>query len=326
MLSLGILRKMANSVKVTVFTPTYNRGYIIENLYDSLNRQTNKDFEWIVVDDGSNDNTEEIFQSIIGHENDFTIRYYKKINGGKHRAINYGVTLSAGELFYIVDSDDYLSDNAIEKVIEVERSISKAEKQYFAGVCGLRANQKGEIIGTTFNGEILDITSLEREKHQIYGDKAEVFYTEILKKFPFPEFEGENFLTECVVWDKIAYSNLKLRFFNEIIYHCEYLDDGLTKNYEKYYRENPKGYGLYIYQSRKFGKIDDYRFQNEVSKYISVNLTNLRLNEMRKNLMITWKEFLKYYFLTIDIHHLPNRTAIKLLGTERYNKLKRLIK
>ena len=103
-------------MKITVFTPTYNRGYIIENLYKSLQRQFFTDFEWLVVDDGSSDNTEELFEIWSKENNNFQIRYYKKENGGKHRAINYALDKERGELFFTVDSDDYLTDDALYKV------------------------------------------------------------------------------------------------------------------------------------------------------------------------------------------------------------------
>ena len=104
-------------MKITVFTPTYNRAYIIENLYRSLQRQTVKDFEWLVIDDGSTDNTQELFDKWISEENAFPIRYYKQRNGGKCRAINRALDLAQGELFFTVDSDDYLTKDALEKVM-----------------------------------------------------------------------------------------------------------------------------------------------------------------------------------------------------------------
>lgn len=254
-------------MKITVFTPTYNRGYIIENLYRSLQRQTFCDFEWIVIDDGSNDNTEVLFDTWQKESNSFSITYKKVENGGKHRAINKGVQTAIGELFFIVDSDDYLSDNALEKIVEVEHTIPHDEKHLFCGVCGLKAFSKDKIVGTTFEGQFLDITCLDREKNSISGDKSEVFYTEVMKKYPFPEFEGENFVTECVVWDKMAWDGLKLRFFNDIVYFCDYLPDGLTHQGDQLYEKNPKGWWLYLYQSILFGKIKKYDIYKEILSY-----------------------------------------------------------
>lgn len=103
---------------ITIFTPTYNRAYRLPNLYKSLQEQTCKDFEWLVVDDGSTDNTSKLFEQWQAEENSFPIRYFKQPNGGKHRAINRGVKEAKGELFFIVDSDDTLSSNAIRIVFE----------------------------------------------------------------------------------------------------------------------------------------------------------------------------------------------------------------
>ena len=120
--------------KITVFTPTYNRAYIIETLYRSLQRQTYRDFEWLVVDDGSADNTKELFEAWQQEDNFFPIRYVKQENGGKCRAINYGLELAKGKLFFNVDSDDYLTEDAIEKLLSWEAGLP--EDQKFCANCG----------------------------------------------------------------------------------------------------------------------------------------------------------------------------------------------
>ena len=134
-------------MRITVFTPTYNRGYIIENLYHSLQQQTFKNFEWIVVDDGSTDNTEEKIRCFQKENNFFPIRYLKTENGGKHRAINKGVSLANGSLFFIVDSDDYLTKTALEKIDIMEGTIPKDLKVNFAGVCGQRGYTENREMG-----------------------------------------------------------------------------------------------------------------------------------------------------------------------------------
>lgn len=243
------------AVRITVFTPAYNRGYIIENLYHSLQRQTYRNFEWLVVDDGSQDDTGEQFQRMMADENDFPIRYIRQENGGKHRAINAGVTEARGELFLIVDSDDYLTDDALEELDKVEKSIPAEEKNSFGGVCGLKVYDTNRIIGTTFEGDTLDITMFQRSAYGITGDKAEAFYTQIMRRYPFPEFPGEKFLTECVVWDKIAADGFKLRFYNHNTIICNYLEDGLTKNLDYLILSNPRGQALYLRQSVAFGTL-----------------------------------------------------------------------
>lgn len=225
---------------VTVFTPTYNRAYVIDNLYQSLLRQTNMDFEWIVVDDGSTDDTELYFRDVLSKEQPFPIYYEKQENGGKHRAINRGIPLAKGELFFIVDSDDTLTDDAIEKLSRWYDTI-KGQLD-FCGISGNKGYTEERLVGTSFSaGKYVDCKNSERRKCHISGDKAEAWITDILAQYPFPEFEGERFLTEATVWNAMARDGYKIRYFGDIIYLCDYLEDGLTKNMERIWRENPKG-------------------------------------------------------------------------------------
>lgn len=227
---------------VTVFTPTYNRAYIIQNLYESLLRQTCSDFEWLIVDDGSTDNTEALIARFMT-ERKITIRYIKQMNGGKHRAINRGVQEAKGELFFIVDSDDMLVDNAIECVlyyyIQIENNSS------FAGICGVKAYFSGERVGGEATFGILDCTSLEfRFQYGMKGDMAEIFSTKVLKAYPFPNIEGERFCPEALVWNRIS-KKYKLRYFNKKIYLCDYLSDGLTAKIIQLRMNNPEASRLY---------------------------------------------------------------------------------
>lgn len=226
---------------ITVFTPTYNRAYIIKNVYDSLLKQTYKNFEWLVIDDGSIDNTEELINSFI-MEKKIKIRYFKKNNGGQHSALNMAIEKAQGELFMIVDSDDFLKPEALERIIFWEQTI--VDKEEFAGVSGLKIQPNGQIIGRwRLKSQYIDATNFEREKYFLIGDKAEAYYLNVLKKFyPIPEFEGENDVEKGVLWNRIAYANLKIRWFNEGIYVCEYLEDGMTKNIQENHLKNFKGY------------------------------------------------------------------------------------
>ncbi|OAS85142.1 glycosyltransferase family A protein [Metabacillus litoralis] len=239
-------------MNITVFTPTYNRGYSIEKLYRSLQQQTFTDFEWLVIDDGSTDLTEELFEKWFEENKSFVIRYYKVENGGKHRAINKATDLAKGKLFFIVDSDDYLVNDALESIIKWEHTLENNES--YCGISGNKGKSKLDYIGTTFDGEYIDATSLERNKFNITGDKAEVFYTNILKKYKFDEIEGEKFITEATVWDRMAYDGYKLRWFNKTIYICDYLEDGLTKNIQEIFSNNPKGTAVYFKQQIKYYK------------------------------------------------------------------------
>ena len=271
-------------MKITVFTPTYNRGYIIGNLYNSLKRQTYTNFEWLVIDDGSTDNTRQIFDDYEKQENFFPIRYLKQENGGKHRAINKAVKLANGELFFIVDSDDYLPDDALELIVNIENKIPENQKEKFAGLCGLKSYSNGIDVGETFEGESLDISILERYKYNIKGDKAEVFYTNILKNFPFPEYKGEIFCTESIVWDRLSYAGYKLRFFNKTIYLCNYLEDGLTHQGLLLYAKNPQQWGTCISQDLAFKKYKTYEISIQVYKFYLCEKNKLTMLQISKYL------------------------------------------
>lgn len=227
---------------VTVFTPTYNRAYIISKLYESLCSQTSFDFEWLVVDDGSSDNTKSLLSSFI-EECKITIRYIHQSNGGKHKAINKGLQKAEGDVFFIVDSDDYLPEDAIEKIIFYFNQIDRDES--FAGISGVRTFFSGERIGGELFYQVLDCTSLElRFKYNITGDMAEAFKTKVLRKYLFPEFNGERFCPEALIWNRIAL-RYKLRYTNEQIYMCEYRPDGLSAKIAALRMHSPRASMLY---------------------------------------------------------------------------------
>lgn len=232
---------------ITVFTPTYNRAYILKTLYESLKKQTSHNFEWIIVDDASTDNTEELVATFENVGSGIT--YIKQVHGGKHRAINRAVKVAQGDYFFIVDSDDYLLENAIELVSAWTTDI---DGDNIAGVAGLKVSLTGDAWGgrPQFDtGKYIEASNLERESYNLMGDKAEVYSTKVLREHPFPEFANEYFVTEAVVWNWIALDGYKLRWYNQPIYVCEYLEDGLTKNGANDMVgqvSNPHGYGRYV--------------------------------------------------------------------------------
>ena len=228
---------------ITIFTPTYNRGYIIEKLYLSLCNQTSNEFEWLVVDDGSTDNTRELIERFIA-DNKINVRYIYKENGGKHTAINLGVKNANGELFFIVDSDDYLTPDAVEWIITNSRDIIFNDK--FAGLSGLRINPDGSKIGGGDDFGTIDADALEiRSKYKVSGDLAEIYKTHILKLYPFPEIPNERFCSEGLIWARIAQKYI-LRYIYKGIYICEYLNDGLTFNRVEARRKSPE-YSIILY-------------------------------------------------------------------------------
>lgn len=236
-------------VEITVFTPTYNRAYIINQLYESLKRQTFYNFEWLVVDDGSVDETEELFARWDKEERKFPIRYYKKDNGGKCRAINFALDFAKGRLFFIVDSDDYLTDDALEKIIAWEKSLPKDEK--YCGIAGNLGMGQNYTPNTLFETEYYDGTLLDRYRN-VDGERALVFYTELHKKYRYPEYPGEKFMTEAVIYNRMANDGYKMRFYNDIIWIYEYRNDGLTKAGNSLFVNNPRGYGLWLREKARF--------------------------------------------------------------------------
>lgn len=236
---------------VTIFTPTYNRAYRLAALYDSLKNQTSRDFEWLIIDDGSSDGTEELVKPWID-EQVIPVRYIRQANGGKHRAINRGVKEACGELFFIVDSDDTLTTDAVEQILKVVDEIKENEK--LCGVCFRRLDLKThEMVGTLFPEDGMYASSLEWVyKYKVGGDKAEIVLTNVLRKYPFPEYDGENFVPEALVWNRIA-DSYQMICKNKGIYLCEYLPDGLSVGFKRNLKRNPQGFGLFYRETMKRG-------------------------------------------------------------------------
>ena len=219
---------------ITVFTPTYNRAHLLGRLYESLCAQRFTDFEWLIVDDGSTDGTASLVQSFIAKRR-IDIKYLSQRNGGKHRAINHGVGQAKGELFFMVDSDDYLPADSLQSIAT---EYAKCDSS-MGGVAGLDATDGGKVIGSGLAQEFIECNSMEiRFKHHVTGDLAEVFKTSVMREFPFPEIDGEKFCPEALVWNRIALK-YNLRYFNKVIYIAEYQDGGLTDNIVRVRRQSP---------------------------------------------------------------------------------------
>lgn len=224
---------------ITILTPTYNRASLLPRLFDSLLRQTSKDFEWIVVDDGSTDDTREVVANLKEKcGGAFPMGYVYKANGGKHMAINIGAERARGELLFIADSDDLLTDDALETVENSWHDIS--DDKSFAGIAGLDITMDTrEVIGSGLPQEHIDCNAIDiRYRHHVTGDMKEVFRTEVLREFPFPEFAGERFCPEQLVWFRMA-RRYRLRYINKPIYIADYQPDGITAGITRARMRNP---------------------------------------------------------------------------------------
>lgn len=223
---------------ITIITPTYNRADLLPRLYESLLKQTNTDFEWMVIDDGSTDNTEELIQRYV-QENKIPVYYEKKPNAGKHTALNLGIAKIESRLTFIVDSDDYLTPDAVEIIISYDEKYRSTDN--LCGYSFLRCHQDGRVNTAYFpEDEKIDTYLSVRINGNIGGDKAEVFYTDILKKYPFPVFEGEKYMPEDTVWMQMS-GPYQMLHVNKSIYICDYLDGGLTNTGRRMKIYSPNG-------------------------------------------------------------------------------------
>lgn len=222
---------------ITILTPTYNRAAYLPRLFESLKAQTNRDFLWLVVDDGSEDDTENLIAS-YGQQG-VELRYIRQENGGKHTALNRGIAEIQSELTFIVDSDDYLPENAVETVLAYHEKYRGTP-----GLCGysfLRCHGDGRVNTAYFpSDELIGSYAQVRINGDIGGDKAEVFYTEILKKYPFPVFPGEKFMPEDAVWMQMS-GPYQMVHMNKNIYYCDYLEGGLTNTGRRMKVHSPRG-------------------------------------------------------------------------------------
>lgn len=227
-------------VKITVFTPTYNRAYILNQCYEALKRQTCKDFIWLIIDDGSTDDTEEKVKEWI-KEDILRISYYKQENLGMHGAHNTAHSLLSTELCIGCDSDDYLMDDCIEKVLN---TWNNKQGEGYSGVIGLCSNKKGKIWARI--PEQLKETTLYdlRFRYKIKGDYKFALRSDLLKKEPYPMIEGENYIAVGYKYFKID-REYKMLVINDILCCQEYIEDGEVMNKSKRYVTAPKGYMIY---------------------------------------------------------------------------------
>lgn len=220
---------------LSIITPTYNRACTLPRAFDSLVAQSCHGFEWIIVDDGSTDNTSQLCRAFSSE--DFDIKYISKPNGGKHSAVNIGVSKAIGDFTLILDSDDSLPHDSVATILRYCEEIQ--DDFSFGGVAGYMAHHDGTIIGRGCERKVLDASPLEiRYQYGLKGDMAEVFRTSVLREFPFPVTEGERFCPESLIWFRIG-DKYKLRYFPEVVYYRDYLEGGLTSKIVRIRMDSP---------------------------------------------------------------------------------------
>lgn len=210
----------------TVYTPTYNRAHLLNRVYDSLLAQDDRDFEWLIVDDGSTDDTE----AVIKHWLDaapFPVRYIRQTNQGKHIATNRAVELAAGEMFVIVDSDDWLAKGALRTLHEAWNAIPNDLQPRIANIAGLFLDTTEKPVTRLFPSDAFDCSSVDMEfRFGITGEIAMATRTDVRRQYPFPENVGR-YCMPSLVWNRIATKYLT-RYLNQPIQYKEYQQQGIT--------------------------------------------------------------------------------------------------
>lgn len=228
------------NVLVTVFTPTYNRKNCIHKCYESLKKQTSFNFQWLIIDDGSSDNTKEVIEQWMKEETLFEIRYDYKENGGLHTAYNRGIELTDTELFVCIDSDDWMPADAIEKI---EKTWNRIKDKGYVGIMGTDCYENGNCVGGLFPNDIKEMYLYEKlTKYKIPGDKKMIHRTDLLKKVaPMPTFDGEkNFNPSYMMYQLDQFG--KLYVTNDCFCIVDYQPDGMSSNIYKQYRNSPNSF------------------------------------------------------------------------------------
>lgn len=224
--------------KVTVFTPTYNRAYLLPRLYESLCRQTSRDFLWMVIDDGSTDNTKQFIEQWQA-ENKIEIQYFYKENGGMHTGHNLAYQNIRTELNVCIDSDDWMPDDAVEKILNFWSQLENKEE--FSGFVGLDADVNGRIIGTAIDKNLKRGSYLDLYRHTT-GDKKFVLKTEEVKKYPpYPEFQNEKLSPLGALYILMG-EEKDFLFVNEVYCIVEYQPEGSGNTIFRQYKQSPRGF------------------------------------------------------------------------------------
>lgn len=233
---------------LTIFTPAYNRAHTISRTYESLCRQTCKDFEWLIVDDGSSDNTRALVEGWM-KENRIPIRYIYQQNQGMHGAHNTAYRNIETELNTCIDSDDYMPDDAVEKIITFWK---RNGSNRYAGLIGLDRTEDGKIIGTKFPENMNSTTLYGFYARGGKGDKKLVYRTEVIRQYPeYPLFEGERYVGLIYKY-LLVDQDYELLVLNEPLVTVEYQEDGSSRNIYKQYWNNPKGFSFLRKVEMKF--------------------------------------------------------------------------
>ena len=267
---------MSNQETITVYTPTFNRAYCLPQLYNSLLNQTVNDFVWLIIDDGSTDNTEEIVKIWI-KQSPFKILYFKQINEGKMEKVNFAHQFIDTELNMCVDSDDYLLNDSIEIILKEWEKIKF--NQNIAGMVGLDVFKDHTVVGTKFPENISISKFCYFDKIGAKGDKKFIYRSEITKKYPkYPSINGEKFPAPGYLY-RLIDVDYNLWVFNKPLCVVEYLEDGLSKNKFKQFKMSPNSFVFYRQERMRLAINWIDRFKNAIHYVSSCMFANKKFFE-----------------------------------------------
>ncbi|MCU0104164.1 glycosyltransferase family 2 protein [Acholeplasma vituli] len=265
-------------MRLTIFTPTFNRAYILKKLYISLLDQTNLNFVWLIIDDGSTDDTKNLIDMFL-NEDKIHIKYIYQKNQGKMQAHNTAVLSCQTEFFFCVDSDDYLVNDSVEKMYKAIDFIENEPK--LSGTIFYRGKNNYEIIGNEFPEGIKSISLSDLYRSGFSGDTSLLYKTDVLRNYLFPYIEGEKFIPEDYVYKQID-QVYEMQLVPSILIVTKYLDDGYSNNIGKVIIKNPKSWSLYNLLLSKYEK-------NLIkkTKYIRIYITFALLGKNKKILKLS---------------------------------------
>lgn len=288
-----------SNVEITVFTPSYNRAKTLPRVFECLKKQTYKSFEWIIIDDGSEDNTKDVVDGFLKEDNFFDIIYVYQKNQGKHIATNNAVKMCSGNFFITLDSDDTCTNDALETFVNEWNKIPKQEQKKYYGISCRTYDKDGKINGTQMNVPYIDSNDLDlRFKLNITGELWGMIRTDIMREFPFPVVEGYHFYPENVIWHNVGrkyicrYLSTALRYYiqdqenavtnvnrkkaskEKFVMHLHYIND--CWDYRKY---NRKRYLEHIVAITRDGLANGYK--------LSEILTMLKTKPRRLLVLLT---------------------------------------
>lgn len=251
----------------TVFTPTYNRAYILGQAYESLVNQTFQDFRWLVVDDGSRDNTEELVEK-WKQEGLLNIVYIKQENMGRFGAYNTAIPYFEGELFAFLDSDDQLKENALEELKNAWEGRDKKYQPEPIGIIFYMENKEGKIHGNALPDVYCDYLTNIRGKYRVEGDKGMAYDRKIIEKFSYPLFPGEKFIGDDIIFNRMSKAG-GMVILGKALYLRDYPEDSLTKNIASVHYHSPRGMAFYYKEKMQYYQGYFIRKLNCAMKYVS---------------------------------------------------------